>query len=264
MTTTLRCEEFDELLPDYLEETLSAGANLAAQAHLRSCVRCTGLVGELAGIRQAAAALPALTPSRDLWEGIAARIDAPVASIGTSSRTTASRRISRGWLAAAAVALVTLSSGTTYWMTRGTAPSARVSSAVGQAVPEPVSPAIVAVEPPLAGEAGEVRSAPSPVNQVARSISRRPRPAEAPSLEATYEKEVAALRRILSERSRSLDPKTVAILEASLGMIDLAIVQSRQALAADPASRFLRDQVNKALDRKVEVLRTAALLPART
>ena len=47
-------------------------------------------------------------------------------------------------------------------------------------------------------------------------------------------------------------------------MIEQAIFQSRQALAADPASGFLRDQLNKQLDRKVEVLRTAALLPARS
>jgi hypothetical protein len=81
---------------------------------------------------------------------------------------------------------------------------------------------------------------------------------------AWLQREVAALRRIVTERSDALDPKTVAILEASLRMIDTAIAQSRQALAADPASRFLRDQLNKALDLKVEVLRTAAMLPSRT
>ena len=46
--------------------------------------------------------------------------------------------------------------------------------------------------------------------------------------------------------------------------IDQAIRQSREALARDPRSRFLDQQLNSALDKKVELLRTAALLPSRT
>ncbi|MBX6722468.1 MAG: hypothetical protein IRY92_04385 [Dactylosporangium sp.] len=47
-------------------------------------------------------------------------------------------------------------------------------------------------------------------------------------------------------------------------MIDRAIAESRAALAKDPASGLLNDQLNIALDRKVELLRTVALLPTGT
>jgi len=47
-------------------------------------------------------------------------------------------------------------------------------------------------------------------------------------------------------------------------VIDDAIAQSKAALAQDPASRFLNNQLNSALDKKLELLRTAAMLPNRT
>lgn len=265
MTTIMHCNQFDELLPDYLEETLAPDARQHAETHLRSCVRCTGLVGDLRDIRSEAANLPALSPSRDLWAGIAARIESPVVAIGSRpSATAAPRRINRGWLAAAALLLMTLSSGTTYWMTRGPAAAGPAQVALAPAAPTAVIPrndvAATTILPSAAVEPGMNRSAPAPTQRRLRSVTR----SLEPSLEVTYEREVVALRRILTERSTELDPKTVAILEASLRMIDQAILQSRNALAADPASGFLRDQLNKALDRKVEVLRTAAMLPART
>ena len=50
----------------------------AVEAHVASCVRCTALVRDLEGIRVNAGMLPELSPSRDLWQGISERIDAPV------------------------------------------------------------------------------------------------------------------------------------------------------------------------------------------
>ena len=61
-----------------------------------------------------------------------------------------------------------------------------------------------------------------------------------------------------------MDPRTAAIIEANLKVIDDAIAQSKAALAQDLASRFLKDQLKSAVDKKVELLRTAALLPNRT
>jgi hypothetical protein len=82
--------------------------------------------------------------------------------------------------------------------------------------------------------------------------------------DAVYGKEIAMLQRVVSERKTQLDPSTVAIIEKNLQIIDAAIAQSRAALAKDPASRLLSDQLTHALDKKVELLRTAALLPAST
>jgi hypothetical protein len=82
--------------------------------------------------------------------------------------------------------------------------------------------------------------------------------------EPVYDREIGKLRAIVRERRSQLDPKTVAVLEQSIAVIDSAIAQSRAALAKDPASGFLATQLNHSLEKKVELLRTAALLPART
>ncbi|MDB4886594.1 MAG: hypothetical protein JWN79_2032, partial [Gemmatimonadetes bacterium] len=83
-------------------------------------------------------------------------------------------------------------------------------------------------------------------------------------VEPVYDREIAKLRGIVRERRAQLDPRTIAVLEQSVAVIDSAIAQSRAALARDPASGFLATQLNHSLEKKVELLRTAALLPART
>ena len=82
--------------------------------------------------------------------------------------------------------------------------------------------------------------------------------------EPVYDREIEKLRRIVKSRHSSLDPKTITVLEQSIAVIDSAIAQSRAALAKDPASGFLATQLNHSLEKKVELLRTAAMLPART
>ena len=79
-----------------------------------------------------------------------------------------------------------------------------------------------------------------------------------------YDREIDKLRQIVKARRTQLDPKTITVLEQSIAVIDSAIAQSRAALAKDPASAFLATQLNHSLEKKVELLRTAALLPART
>jgi hypothetical protein len=79
-----------------------------------------------------------------------------------------------------------------------------------------------------------------------------------------YGREIDMLQRIVSQRRTQLDSSTVAIIEKNLQIIDRAIEQSRAALARDPASRMLDQQLTHALDKKVELLRTAAMLQATT
>ena len=79
-----------------------------------------------------------------------------------------------------------------------------------------------------------------------------------------YGKEIDMLQLIVSKRRTQLDSSTVAIIEKNLQIIDAAIAQSRAALARDPASHMLDQQLTHALDKKVELLRTAAMLPAST
>jgi hypothetical protein len=80
----------------------------------------------------------------------------------------------------------------------------------------------------------------------------------------TYAKEIAFLERMLERRRDQLDTATVAVLERNFAIIDQAIAESRAALARDPGSAFLNDQLRTVLEQKLELLRTAATLPARS
>ncbi len=96
------------------------------------------------------------------------------------------------------------------------------------------------------------------------TLASRSSGASASPTEIAYGDEISRLQNIITERRNQLDPNTVSVIEQSLKIIDAAVRQSRAALARDPKSGFLTDQLNHALDKKVELLRTVALLPSRT
>jgi len=265
------CQRFDELLPDYLEGALSPAARVNAEAHLAACERCAALVADLGDLRTAAAALPVLTPSRDLWAGISERIAAPVIPIevrdagGRGVVKWRPRRWSPPWLGAAAAALVAVTAGVTHQLTlRSNA--ATVAAADSAPVTAPAAPG---TQPPVtvadAGPAGTPDSA-APLatasGRAPRAGTRAVRTVARATAEQTYDREITSLRAILDSRRETLNPATVEVLELNLQIIDQAIAQSRAALAKDPASDFLDRQLDKALEKKLELLRTAALLPA--
>jgi hypothetical protein len=65
-------------------------------------------------------------------------------------------------------------------------------------------------------------------------------------------------------RKGQLNPATAAIIEHNLRIIDAAIAQSKAALRSDPSSPMLSDHLTHALDKKVDLLRRAAMLRPRT
>jgi hypothetical protein len=101
----------------------------------------------------------------------------------------------------------------------------------------------------------------------AEELARSPRGTEAANasllpaahLDPAYAAEVADLEKVLSERRGDLDPETVRTIEANLKIIDLATMQARQALAADPANPYLKDYLSKTMRRKVELLKQATV-----
>jgi hypothetical protein len=109
------------------------------------------------------------------------------------------------------------------------------------------------------------RRAAQPVERRATASARLASTApDADAADPVFRSEISKLRQIVKERRAQLDPTTVAVLEQSIAVMDSAIAQSRAALKNDPASGFLATQLNHSLEKKVELLRTAALLPART
>lgn len=245
------CEEFEMLLPLYLEGEADAAERRTVERHAAVCARCSALLSDVEAIVHDAHDLPTLTPPRDLWPDIEARIQPDVVPLSAArvEKEERARRVSPRWttarLAAAAAALVVSTAGITYVATTH-ADSARTT---------------VAAAPPSPGAIG------APDSQAARpgtATSGGVRNASALSSEQLYDREIAHLQTIVRERRSLLDPATIAVIQRNLAVIDTAIAQSRAALAADPNSRFLNEQLNSVLGQKVELLRTAALLPART
>lgn len=304
---TPACARLDAWLMDYLEGDLPPAERAEAEAHLAGCARCAALVADLRAVATEAAALPGLRPTRDLWAGIAERIEAPVVSLGgrgdghpsapavhvrpaarraepCGSRATVA--VTRRWLAAAAALLVATTAGATWLATRAGQPAAVQVAVQVAATPPAGDAAAPAPERPSAGGLPDVAPTTGPTGagaagdpgdgraDAARPAPRPPRPdarlaargrdegpdAAVPGA-ADYDREIGALRAVVRERRTELDSGTVAVLERNLGIIDEAIRQSREALARDPNSSFLGRQLTQALDRKLELLRTVALLP---
>ena len=263
----LDCDGFAGALADYLEGDASEGIRSAVEAHANSCAACQRLLDDLNAVRTEAAALPQLTPSRDLWTGIADRIDSRVFPMD-APRPAVAAPARRTWFrpAVAAAALVAVTAGMTYYITRASlapsSPTTRQVASVPATLPAVAEPTAsitsTATEAPATPKAA-ARS--TPAAPVARLVSAEPAMDAADPVFAT---EIRKLRKIVRERRSQLDPKTVAVVEQSIAVIDSAIAQSRAALAKDPASGFLASQLNHSLEKKVELLRTAALLPART
>ncbi|MGH7695502.1 MAG: zf-HC2 domain-containing protein, partial [Gemmatimonadaceae bacterium] len=236
-----------DLLSDYLENTISLPLRAAVDGHVASCVRCAAVLADVRSIVDRAAALPALKPSHDLWSGIEARLDSPVVPI-TAAASSRRFRVPTwiGLAAAAAVLIVATSVLTRQWVTSGGKEAPSVAITPSQPIARPES-------------LGTESTAVAPVTPVRTAVSR-----ERVSAAVTYGREIARLEAFVRQRGDSLDPTTKAIIENSMRIIDSALVEARAALARDPASRFLTDQVDQTLQKKMELLRTVTLLAART
>ena len=82
------------------------------------------------------------------------------------------------------------------------------------------------------------------------------------AVDASYDAGIKELTETLAQHRSQLDPATAAKVEASLHVIDLAIAEARQALAADPANTDLHDLLAASYERKLELLRRANQLSA--
>ena len=185
---------------------------------------------ELEAIARRAAELPLLSPSRDLWSGIEARIQAEVVALPVHREAPAPARLPWRRLAIAASLLVAATAGVTYSLVKQNAAAELAGNDSS------------AVSAPLAGSSVQ--------------------PVSLQTAQQTFDREIGAMRKVVDERRRELDPATVAVLEKNLKLIDAAIAESKAALAKDPASAFLMDRLTHAYDTKLQLLRGVANIPA--
>ena len=282
----LTCNDCDELLSAYFENDLDDAARADFESHAASCARCHGLIADIDGIRTEAASLRDIVPSKDLWRGIESRIQPAVVSVSARHERAG---MSRRMLVAAAAALVVAASGVTYVATSRTfgepeSPRRVVDEAKGIRLPGPISealpstPRVAADLKPSVGSIersgtldasvlkplspGRVRGSQSS-GRGSIALATLPTAAMTAS-EKVLSSEIATLQAIVTEKRARLDPATVRVVEDNLNLIDVAVKQARAALARDPASGFLTGTLDNVLQKKVELLRTVALLASRS
>ena len=278
MINETHCDEFAERLADLLERDVDETTRAALESHALSCGDCGAMLADMRKLRIDAANLPALTPSRDLWEGIAQRIDAPVIPLRGNDRGAAHRagRWRRwGQLAAAAAVLIAVTSTSTYYLTRrglnkaGARVASTEPSVASDSMQRTPTDSLSAVTPFVAARSDSVPLSSTEPKAAQPTPSAGAVPgarlaSNKPSAEQVYMTEIARLHTIVERRRTQLDPVTISVIERNLKVIDDAIAQCRLALAKDPASRFLMESLNTALENKVQLLRTATMLPARS
>jgi anti-sigma factor RsiW len=209
-------------LSEYLDDELTPSEKVAIESHLETCRECSAVLVDLRRVVDRARHLEDRPPHRDLWPAIARRIGA------TPAR---SRVIGRKWsfsvpqLAAAAVAIMTLSGGTV-WLIQS--PGAAAGNLPVAAIDSPTV-------------------APVAVNASHNAAQ-------------SYAAAVADLERVLAGGRGQLDTTTIRVIEQNLAAIDRAITQAQRALEADPANMYLNTHLAETMRRKLELLRQAATL----
>jgi anti-sigma factor RsiW len=218
-------QHLDNELSAYLDGELAGAERQRVDAHLALCPECRRTLEDLRRLVHRASTLDDRPPERDLWPGIADRIGAQRAP-GAVPLAPRRRRIlvSVPQLAAAAVALMVVSAGATVLLTRGA--ERRVASG------------------PAAGF-DTVGAVAFPGQQAVES----------------YDAAIRDLQQTLAQRRPRLDTATARVIEQSLAIIDRAIAQARGAVARDPNNLYLNGHLQRALDRKLDLLRQVAMLP---
>jgi hypothetical protein len=223
-----------ERLSEYLDGGLSADERAEVARHLAACAECAGLLDELRAVAANAAALPEVPPARDLWPGIQARLAPRRGRESVAPRRAGAKGtpVTRLWsrrrltvtvpqLLAAGLAVGMLSAGSVWALLD------RPAGAGPLAGPTPTEPT------------GTV-------------------PAPSDAVLAAYQPGMAQLEAEYERRRSELDPETIRVVERSLAIIDTAIREASEALAADPSSGFLNGRLADAVRMRMTLLRQAS------
>jgi Putative zinc-finger len=222
----MTCEDYLEAIQELAEGTLDVWRRERLEAHLATCADCAALARELVQVRDAARALPPLTPPERVWAALAPELTPEEPPVAPPAKW-------REWvLVPLAVAALLLAAVLITWTSRRS-PGSDVRP-TQQATTAPASKA-------PAADLGSVE-------------------AELQQAEQHYENAIQKLE-ALARDQRALDPAIAADLRQNLVAIDTAIGESRAALKTQPTNERAQESLFEAFRSKIALLQdTIALI----
>jgi anti-sigma factor RsiW len=221
-------DTFVDRLSEYLDGELSAADRASVDAHLADCAACRTTLEELRGVVARAAIVQDAPPDRDLWPGVAARIDTSPRTRPSFFKRVFTSRLSftLPQLAAASLALMVLSGGLV-WMAKSGDPRADFQ--------------------PLNAQNGAEGTG---------SIS-------AADAAVAYDVAVDQIEKVLESKRGNLDAETLRVLDLNVAAADRTIAECRRALAADSENVARQTQLVRAQQHKLSLLRAALAQASR-
>jgi hypothetical protein len=215
-----------EELSQLADGDLASDVAAGVERHIGTCAACRAKREGLRTLLERAAGLPStIDPPPGAWRVIRGRLGDRSPAVALRPRHWV-RRVPAKWAwGLRAAAAVLLVAG---------------SSAITVLALRTRPPADVATAPPVA------------------------MPAALAAVEQSYAEVVEELTLTLEAQRGELSSATIATLERTLRVIDGAIAEARAALAADPANDTLLEVLSANYEQKVQLLRRASELPART
>ncbi|MEE8571984.1 MAG: zf-HC2 domain-containing protein [Gemmatimonadota bacterium] len=215
-------ETWRDRLSEYLDGELMPSEHEELERHLAACAECRAAVEELRQVVERARGLENRQPERELWTGIAERLETTTAVVDLAERGQR-RKVSFSipQLLAAGITLMMVTAGGV-WL--ALSPRSETTMTTAQPMNAPAEPAAV-----LAAMPG-------------------------------FNAAVADLQLVLTERRDVLDSTTVRVLEENLAVIDRAIEEAWEALERDPANAYLNQHLAENMWRKVRLLRQVAAI----
>jgi len=244
-------DQWTERLSEYLDGALAWDDQAGLEAHLDECAECTATLADLRQVVARADGLEDQPPTHEMWSGIAERIEAERRSGQSAAADVVDirgrvgvRAELRPWqrrlsfsipqLAAAGIATILMSAGAAWIALSSGGEGTSLASTAGSDAPMAANqPGMLALPPSVTLTGTDV------------------------PLITKYETAIEDLEEALRLGEGNLEVETIATLRHSLAVIDRAIGEAREALAADPGSAYLNSHLADTMRRKMDLLRYA-------
>lgn len=230
----MQCDIARERLQDQIDGTLDPVVARELDAHLATCAPCRALAADLAAVADAGASLEPIDVPEHVWLQLAGRWRrahaAPGGVHGVPAAAAPRRYTAFHALAAAAMLAVAAGGGWIAW--RATEPGE------------------VILERPRQTSNGNASS-----DVLVESVKN-----DLEAADQLYTRAIAGLEQAVKEQKTVLEPQVAANIDATLGVIDQAIGESRAAVQAQPLSTEARESLFEALRKKVALLQNTISL----